>query len=66
MFAHCVLAGLAFAVAAVAQTQRLAFTTFPTLEGVTVGQPFTLRWQGGDGTVSLPTKAQSRLFADKL
>ena len=49
-FAKALLIGASLAVAAVAQTTKLAFTTLPT--SVTAGSPTELTWAGGDGTVS--------------
>ncbi len=50
-FAKALLVGASFAVAAVAQTTKLAFTTLPT--SVTAGSSTELKWTGGDGTVRL-------------
>jgi hypothetical protein len=49
-FAKALLVGASLAVAAVAQTTKLAFTTLPT--SVTAGSSTELKWAGGDGTVS--------------
>ena len=58
----------ALAACAVAQTTKLAFTTFPS-NIVQVGKPVTVRWAGGDGspvTITLKKGASTDLKTVKI
>ena len=63
MLGKTLLACATFVVAAVAQSQIIAFTNPPA--NITAGQSVDLTWAGGDGSVSSATQSISQHLKKK-